>query len=106
MTTTWNIIKLICKTSDGNLSNVVYKVQWECKRSDSSNNSVDETGICTLAQADPNNFIQYDSLTKTEVVNWVKSTLGTPLVNIIETRLANRLNDKLSTVVLNPPFSN
>jgi hypothetical protein len=88
------------------LSNVVYKVQWECKRSDSSNNSVDETGICTLTQADPNNFIQYDNLTKAEVVNWVKSTLGTPLVNIIEARLVNRLNDKLSTVILDPPFTN
>ena len=106
MTTTWNIIKLICKTTDGNLSNVVYKVQWECKRSDSSNNSVDEIGICTLAQADPSNFIQYDNLTKAEVVNWVKATLGTPLVNTIESRLVTRLNDKLSTVVLDPPFTN
>lgn len=106
MTTTWNILKLICKTSEGNLSNVVYKVQWECKRSDATSNSVDEVGVCTLAQPDPNNFVQFSNLTKVEVVNWVKSTLGTTFVNEVESRLVTRLNDKLSTVILDPPFTN
>lgn len=106
MTTNWNIIKLICKTTDVNLSNVVYKVQWECKVSDTSNKSVSEYGVCTLGQPDPNIFIQYDNLTKVEVVNWVKSTLGQTLVNQIENRLNDRLNEVISTVFLDPPFTN
>ena len=106
MTTTWNIIKLICKTTDGNLSNVVYRIHWECKKSDTANNTVSEEGICTLSQPDPNNFIQYNSLTKAEVVAWVQSTLGATFVNLVETRLTERLNEKLSTVTLDPPFNN
>jgi hypothetical protein len=106
MTTTWSIIKLICKTTEGNLSNVVYRVNWECKKSDDVNNFVTEQGMCILPQPDPNNFIQYNSLTKTEVVTWVQSELGTTFITGLETRLTERLDEKVNTVTLDPPFNN
>jgi hypothetical protein len=106
MNTTWNIIKLICKNNDNNLSNVVYRVQWECKKSDSTGNFVKEGGMCTLPQPDLNNFIQYNSLIKTEVVAWVQSELGTTFISGLETRLTERLDEKVNTVSLDPPFTN
>jgi hypothetical protein len=106
MTTSWNIIKLTCKTTDSNLSNVVYRVRWECKKQDTSGTYVTEEGFCTLAQPDPNNFIQFNNLTKAEVVSWVHSDLGQDYVNLVESRLSGRLTEKLTTVTLDPPFSN
>jgi Sec7-like guanine-nucleotide exchange factor len=106
MNTTWNIIKLICKNTDNNLSDVVYRVQWECKKSDSVNNFVKEGGMCILPQPDPNNFTQYNSLTKAEVVSWVQSVLGTTFISELEARLTERLDEKVNTVILDPPFNN
>jgi hypothetical protein len=106
MTTVWNITKLICKTDNASLTNVVYRIMWECKKQDVSGTFVFETGMCTLPQPDPNDFIQFNNLTKTNVVSWVHLVLGQDYLNTIETRLTARLTERLNTVELNPPFSN
>jgi Sec7-like guanine-nucleotide exchange factor len=105
MTTTWNIIKLICKT-ENSLSNIVYRVRWECKKQDSSGTFVKEEGLCKLTQPDPNKFTQFENLTKTEVVSWVHSALGVDRITEVESRLETQLTEKLNTVLLDPPFVN
>lgn len=105
MTTTWNINKMICKISEGSLTNIVESIYWECKKSDGIN-EVSESGFCTLAQPNENSFTPYDQLTKAQVISWVETTLGTDRLTAIDSRLSSRLIAKASTVVLNPPFSN
>ena len=105
MTTTWNINKMVCKISEGALTNVVESIYWECKKSDGIN-EVSEKGFCTLAQPNENSFTPYDQLTKTQVISWIETTLGTNGLNALDVRLSSRLTAKTTTTVLNPPFSN
>lgn len=105
MTTTWNIDKMVCKISEGSLTNVVEYIHWECKKSDGVN-EVSEKGFCTLSQPDPNSFTQYNQLTKTQVVSWIQTTLGSSKLTELADRLSARLTEKTTMVSLDPPFTN
>jgi hypothetical protein len=109
MTTEWNIVKLICKQTNNGLTNVVSSIQWEYKQT-KNDKSVTEKSICALGEADPNNFIPYQNLTKSQVVDWLKTSLGQTAVDAIESRVANKisalLNENSNIIILDPPFTN
>ena len=96
---------MVCKISEGSLTNVVEYIHWECKKSDGVN-EVSEKGFCTLSQPDPNSFTQYNQLTKTQVVSWIQTTLGSSKLTELADRLSARLTEKTTMVSLDPPFTN
>ena len=105
MINTWNIDKMVCKSSEGSLTNVVESIYWECKKSDGVN-EVSEKGVCTLSQPDPNSFTPYNQLTKAQVVSWVQTTLGSSRLTELADRLSAKLTEKTTKVSLDPPFTN
>jgi hypothetical protein len=56
-----------------------------------------QDGGYTALGLDAGNFIQYDSVTEQDVVNWVKSVLGTLQVEIIERSVTQELESKINT---------
>jgi len=104
MTTTWDIIELTCKQSENGLSNIVYKIKWECKVSDTLNNTMSLESVTVLGPPTPSTFTAYNNLTKQQVMTWLHSTLGQTRVAEIEARQIERLNEKVQTIVLDLPF--
>lgn len=105
MTTTWKINKLFCKISEGSLTNVVDTIYWECKKSDGVN-EVSEKGFSTLDTPDSNAFVQYNNLTKEQVIAWIQTNLGTTRLTALNDRLDARLTAKTTMISLDPPFQN
>lgn len=92
MTTTWQILDAVRVTSNGLIKKLVYKceVQLEdivCRKK----------GRIILQENYPNpNFIPFQDLTEEILLEWVKTSLGTEQVTIIEITL----QDKVSTIYL------
>lgn len=109
MTTTWTIEKLICKPSENGLNNVVYQVHWKYTKSTTVG---DETyskynnGILIIPSPDPQSFTSYESLTKTQVVGWIQTTLGQEYITDMDMRVTNALTDETTQVILELPFEN
>ena len=71
-----NIVKLDVKISDNGLSDVVYVVHWKYTAT-----SEDElftstvSGVANVASPDPENSIQFEDLTQSQVESWVESAV-------------------------------
>ena len=109
MITTWTIEKLICKPLLNNLSNVVYQVYWTYSKSITVNGesySVKNNGVTSVSEPSTNSFIQYDDLTKSQVVSWVQAELGQEYITEMDSRLSIALTNKSTQVTLPLPFEN
>lgn len=87
-------IRQVDTVSVGDMSDVIERVHWSYKGIDENGVTGDCSGVAVFAVKDntfrngsgqlvtyhsdlsPSNFIQYSSLTKSQVVEWVKSQLG------------------------------
>jgi hypothetical protein len=66
----WNISRLDCKVSEGDLSDVCIVAHWQCSDTvDGYSASVYAT--CSLPSPDPESFTPYDQLTQNEVLEWI-----------------------------------
>ena len=66
----WNISRLDCKVSEGDLSDVCIVAHWQCSDTvDGYLASVYAT--CSLPSPDPTNFTPYASLTQDQVLGWI-----------------------------------
>jgi hypothetical protein len=66
----WNISRLDCKVSEGDLSDVCIVAHWQCSDTvDGYSASVYAT--CSLPSPDPANFIAYADLTQDQVLGWI-----------------------------------
>lgn len=109
MTTNWIIEKMNCKILENNLANVVYQVHWRYIKSDVINNQtyyVNNIGIVNIPSADPLSFTPYESLTKTQVLNWVQTELGQQFITDMDDRLTAEIINLSSRTLLDPPFTN
>ena len=92
-TYTWDIAQLQRKLSDG----AVYTAHWTVTAVrqvvDGDNLTAGSYGSVGFGEPDPDNFIEYDELTKEEVVQWVKDALGEEQVETIEDGLSAQLDD-------------
>lgn len=109
MNINWTISRLECKTLENGLSNVVYKVHWKCIATEVANGntfSAEMYAPLNLPSPDPNNFITYNSLTKEQVLNWVKEVFGDKGVQEIYDFLQNDLNEQINPTIisLTPPW--
>ena len=68
----WNIDWMACSPLEGNNSNVVVRVGWTANGQDRNGVTGSVTGVTTFPPPDSNTtFIQYNSLTKDIVLNWL-----------------------------------
>jgi hypothetical protein len=91
-TYTWHIAQLERKLSDG----AVYTAHWTVTATREVTGGDDLTagsyGSVGFGDPDPKSFIEYDELTKEEVVQWVKDALGEEQVETIEDGLSAQLD--------------
>jgi hypothetical protein len=71
--------------SDGYVSKVIYRV----KGIDGSEEKIRETGEVNFVKPNslPSNFIAFENLTETKVLEWVKTALGSTEVARIEAKI-------------------
>lgn len=99
----WVISSLeVEKEVDGH-ENVVKTVHWRCVATDAEGVSADTYGSLSLDLDKDVDFVPYDTLTKDEVVSWIKGPLD---VGAIKTSLAEQIDAKVDPVVvtLTPPW--
>jgi hypothetical protein len=113
MTIDWKIENLHCKILENELSNIVYKIQCICKVTDIIDNKSYTSAkritiVLPIETPDPLNFIEFNNLTKTQVVEWIENSLGEESLSTLTLELSTQNNLKANPIVvtLNPPFNN
>ena len=90
MAVTWNVTSYNGEKTLGSLSDVLTTLHWTAKDSD-GNHSGNDYGAVHLAAPDAGSFIALASITKDDLIAWVKNTLGADEVTEIETRIAAQI---------------
>lgn len=104
----WIISAMDCKIHEGEMTDVVQTVHWRY----SATNVVDEKtyfaemyGATAVGEPTPENFTNYNSLTKEQVVGWLEGTLD---VTSMQENLTKQIELKINPVeeTKAPPFAN
>lgn len=74
---TWKITSLK-KSNSGDLENVIIGTRWECTGTDSDGVTGTFVGATpfSLNSVNPENFVEYSSLTEDVVLDWIKNTVS------------------------------
>lgn len=74
---TWKITSLK-KSNNGDLENVIIGTRWECTGTDSDGVTGTFVGATpfSLNSVNPENFVEYSSLTEDVVLDWIKNTVS------------------------------
>lgn len=74
---TWKITSLK-KSNSGDLENVIIGTRWECTGTDEDGVSGTFVGATpfSLNSVNPENFVEYSSLTENMVLDWIKNTVS------------------------------
>jgi hypothetical protein len=75
ITITWNVLTMDVTKNKNNLTDIIHTVHWECIGEDENGVSVRQIGAEYIGVPDANNFMAFESLTKEQVIEWVKNTL-------------------------------
>jgi hypothetical protein len=81
----WDILSTKRMSLYQNYENVIVEIEWKLIASKNKNSNISqvfETGIVNLSIESLDNFVNYFSLTKDEVILWVKNRINQ--VNFIE----------------------
>ena len=98
MTTTWKITNADCIVSDNNLQDIVTTVHWRYVATQTENGKtyVAETyGATQLDAPAANSFIEFDSITKEQFIEWVSAKLD---VEALDTNLQNQIDLQITPV--------
>lgn len=95
-----------CKVQEGQMTDVVQTVHWRYNATETSNNKThfaEMYGATQVGEPTPDNFTNYDSLTKEQVVGWLEEVLD---IEAMQTNLTNQINLQINpvNVTLPPPF--
>jgi hypothetical protein len=97
----WDIITMSIAPARDGFHDVVCSVLWNveavCVHNDNKYSESYSEGLDLPPPTDE--FIPFDSLTKVQVIQWVKERLGEIAVNNIEQGLTQRLENRI-----NPPY--
>lgn len=104
ITYNWN-----CKTVDaypsvGDKTDVVYNVHWRVtgtsEELDASGNpySITSIGTQSLSTEDLSNFTAFDTVIHSDVIGWVKASMGEEKVASIEESIENQINALITPV--------
>jgi hypothetical protein len=101
----WIIDTLWVKPTEGSLTDVVITAAWRCTGQLESNGKTYSASVystCSFAPPDPSSFIQYDSLTLDEVLNWVYAS-GVDK-QVTEEAVAQQIENQINPPVIMPPL--
>ncbi len=73
-------------------SDVVYNVHWRITANDGVNNAT-TIGTQTLEVSDLSSFTDFDSISHSDVVGWVKAAIGAERVSELESNLDTQLTE-------------
>ncbi len=80
-TYTWDIENVDLLNSHGGNENVVFRVVWKCTATGDSGSEKSQIGVVELnPNVDPENFIPVESVTKQNIIDWVKSTVAVAVI--------------------------
>ena len=104
----WKISALECIIKDGVMSNVVQTVHWRYNAKESIEDKVyfaEIYGATKVGEPTPENFTDYNSLTKEQVVGWLEGALD---VASMQENLTKQIELKINPVdeTKAPPFAN
>jgi hypothetical protein len=99
----WTISALDCAVKDGTLNNVVQTIHWRYSATDADGNTAETYGAQSIAQPDPNNFINFEELTKAELETWLEAVID---VDAMQESLESQIEliKNPINVTLPPPF--
>lgn len=95
----WYFSDLMVKPQESGMQNVLYIVYWQLKGTDENGVFGDQRGSCSLPPPLPDDFIDYNTLTKTQVEGWVETAMGFNTVNSLKQSIAEQIK-----MQVDPPF--
>lgn len=102
MTTTFKITNMDRLTADG----FVVTVHWTASQTDGDYTAVPIYSTVSFTEQPGQSLIPYDQLTESQVIEWVKASLGEEGVAAIDTALAANIADqKAPKVAAGVPWS-
>lgn len=116
MTITWNILGIKGADTGAPYGTVVTDVDYAVVASQEGSTLTAErkgtariaklkvlpAGGVTVGGIDPAAFLQYDTVTEQDVVQWVKSFVGADVVGILELTVTQELRSKLDAAAITP----
>lgn len=104
----WIISAMDCKIHEGEMTDVVQTVHWRYNATDVVKEKTyfaEMYGATAVGEPTPDNFTDYNSLTKEQVVGWLEETLD---VTAMQENLAKQIELQINPidVTLPPPFTN
>lgn len=98
-TYTWEVESLDC-LPDGN---VVSCVHWRLKANDGTNIS-EVYGMQNIEKNTKNVFIDYEKLSKDDVIGWAKESMGTDAIADLQKTLDKKLQNLANPPIISPPL--
>lgn len=95
----WYFNDLMVKPQENGLQNVLYIVYWQLKGTNPDGVFGEQRGSCSLPAPNAENFQDYNTLTKSQVENWVETAMGYNTIVSLKQSIAEQI--KMQT---NPPF--
>lgn len=89
------MVKPQCK----GLQNVLYTLQWQLRGTNENGVFGEQRGSCSLPAPDPDNFIDYTSLTKKQVETWVETAMGYNTIDSLKEGIAAQIQFQID-----PPY--
>lgn len=104
----WIISAMDCKIHEGEMTDVVQTVHWRYNATDVVEEKTyfaELYGATAVGEPTPENFTDYNSLTKEQVVGWLEETLD---VTTMQENLTKQIELQINPidVTLPPPFAN
>jgi hypothetical protein len=104
----WIISAMDCKIHEGEMTDVVQTVHWRYNATDVVEEKTyfaEMYGATAVGEPTPDNFTDYNSLTKEQVVGWLEETLD---VTTMQENLTKQIELQINPidVTLPPPFAN
>ena len=96
MAITWSVEKIVTMPVCGDLVNIVTDVDWKCTATEGEA-SHSTYGRVSFVSYDTENFTAFDDLAQSDVIGWVKQSLGEGNVAYNEELAQQRVN-----AILNP----
>jgi hypothetical protein len=104
----WIISAMDCKVQEGQMTDIVQTVHWRYNAKKTVQDVeffAEMYGATNVEEPTPENFTDYNSLTKEQVVGWLEATLDVPTM---QQNLTKQIDLQINPVdvTLPPPFAN
>jgi len=103
----WVVEQLDCKPEAEGQLNLVACVHWRVNGTDGTY-AVTNYGTVSIDYVPDSVYIPYSELTLSQIISWVKNSLGAETVAAIETGIENRLAELANPPIISPalPWKN